>query len=144
MSMKSAEHTSTVLVVEDEGLVRRLSADELEDAGYRVLEAASAEEAISILEDGAGVAVLFTDVNMPGGLDGLALAQLVHDRWPRVRLLVTSGGLKVDPAHRPDDRPAVLLRARNLKMARSAHAYVRGSTDKFYAWLSESAGKTPA
>src|SRR5580704_5628561 len=103
MSMKSAEHTSTVLVVEDEGLVRRLSADELEDAGYRVLEAASAEEAISILEDGAGVAVLFTDVNMPGGLDGLALAQLVHDRWPRVRLLVTSGGLKVGPADVPDD-----------------------------------------
>jgi uncharacterized protein (DUF2252 family) len=51
---------------------------------------------------------------------------------------------KVDPIHRPDDRPAVLLRARNHKMARSAHAYVRGSTDKFYAWLDQSAGKTPA
>jgi CheY-like chemotaxis protein len=83
--------------------VRQLSADELESAGYRVLEAASAEEAISILEDGAGVAVLFTDVNMPGGLDGLGLARLVHDRWPCVRLLVTSGGIKVGPADVPDD-----------------------------------------
>jgi two-component system, response regulator PdtaR len=101
--MKQTAHTATVLVVEDEGLVRQLSAGELEEAGYRVLEAASAEEAISILESGAGVAVLFTDVNMPGGLDGLGLARLVHERWPRVRLLVTSGGAAVGAADVPDD-----------------------------------------
>jgi uncharacterized protein (DUF2252 family) len=51
---------------------------------------------------------------------------------------------KIDPVHRPDDRPAVLIRTRNLKMARSAHAYVRGSTAKFYEWLDESSGAVPA
>ena len=51
---------------------------------------------------------------------------------------------KVDPVHRPDDRPAVLAHTRNLKMARSAHAYVRGSTAKFYEWLDQSSGAVPA
>jgi len=51
---------------------------------------------------------------------------------------------KVDPVHRPDDRPSVLAHTRNLKMARSAHAYVRGSTAKFYEWLDQSAGAVPA
>lgn len=92
-----------VLVVEDEGLVRQMSADELVDAGYQVLEAANSREAISILESGVGVTVLFTDVNMPGELDGLELAHLVHDRWPCVRLLVTSGGARAGPQDVPDD-----------------------------------------
>lgn len=92
-----------VLVVEDEGLVRQMSADELAEAGYQVLEAANSREAISILESGVGVAVLFTDVNMPGELDGLELAHLVHDRWPRVRLLVTSGGARTGPQDVPDE-----------------------------------------
>jgi two-component system, response regulator PdtaR len=93
----------TILVVEDEGAIREASACELEDAGYAVLEAAGAREALAVLESGAAVAVLFTDVNMPGELDGLDLARLVHDRWPRVQLLVTSGGAKVGPADLPDD-----------------------------------------
>jgi CheY-like chemotaxis protein len=89
--MKSSSGSPTILVVEDDGLVRQVSAEELVDAGYQVLEAANAEEAIAIFESGVGVALLFTDVNMPGELDGLDLARLVHDRWPRVQLLVTSG-----------------------------------------------------
>ena len=51
---------------------------------------------------------------------------------------------RVDPVHRPDDRPAALAHTRNLKMARSAHAYVRGSTAKFYEWLDQSSGAVPA
>jgi two-component system, response regulator PdtaR len=93
----------TVLVVEDEGLVRDASVQQLTDAGYRVLEAESAEQAISILEAGAAVAVLFTDVNMPGELDGLDLARVVHQRWPAVRLIVTSGGGRVAPKDVPTD-----------------------------------------
>ena len=100
--MKQSPGAPTVLVVEDEGLVRQMSAEELADAGYRVLEAANSREAIDILEAGAGVAVLFTDVNMPGELDGLDLARLVHDRWPNVRLLVTSGGQRAGPEDVPD------------------------------------------
>lgn len=83
--------------------MRQMSADELADAGYQVLEAANSREAISILETGVRVSVLFTDVNMPGELNGLELAYLVHDRWPRVRLLVTSGGARAGPQDVPDD-----------------------------------------
>src|SRR5580692_10441147 len=101
--MKQAPGAPTVLVVEDEGLVRQMSADELADAGYQVLEAANSREAIAILETGAGVAVLFTDVNMPGDLDGLDLARLVHERWPNVRLLVTSDGQRAGPEDVPDE-----------------------------------------
>jgi CheY-like chemotaxis protein len=100
--MKSNPAPRIVLVVEDEGLVRQMSASELSDAGYEVREAADAREALAILEAAECVAVLFTDVNMPGELDGLALARLVDDRWPRVRLLVTSGGAKVGPADLPN------------------------------------------
>jgi two-component system, response regulator PdtaR len=101
--MRSGAGSPIVLVVEDEGLVRQMSADELADAGYQVLEAANSREAISILESGVRVAVLFTDVNMPGELDGLELARLVHDRWPRVGLLVTSGGARAGPDDVPDE-----------------------------------------
>jgi CheY-like chemotaxis protein len=100
--MKSSSGSPTILVVEDDGLVRQVSAEELIDAGYQVLEAANAEEAIAIFESGVGVALLFTDINMPGELDGLDLARLVHDRWPRVQLLVTSGKAS-DLDDLPDD-----------------------------------------
>ena len=100
--MKSSSGSPTILVVEDDGLVRQVSAEELIDAGSQVLEAANAEEAIAIFESGVGVALLFTDINMPGELDGLDLARLVHDRWPRVQLLVTSGKAS-DLDDLPDD-----------------------------------------
>jgi DNA-binding NtrC family response regulator len=101
--MISNIHHPTILIVEDEFLVRRVSADQLEEDGYCVLEAETAADAIRILESEAGVAVMFTDVNMPGDLDGLGLARLVHERWPAVRLLVTSGGGKVSAHDVPDD-----------------------------------------
>jgi len=80
-----------VLLVEDEPLVRELGALILGEAGYSVIEAASAPEALQTLEAGARVHLLFTDINMPGELDGLQLARVVADRWPAVRLLVSSG-----------------------------------------------------
>jgi len=117
--MNRAPEPRIILVVEDEGLVRQTSVDELCDAGYEVREAANAQEALCILETEARVAVLFTDVNMPGELDGLALARLVVDRWPRVRLLVTSGGGNVGPTDVPVDgrfiaKPYSLSRMRAL------------------------------
>ena len=73
----------------------------LEEAGYNVLEAGSAAEALLILEARSDVGVLFTDINMPGAIDGLSLAELVHQRWPQIKLVVTSGrGL---PRAVPDD-----------------------------------------
>jgi CheY-like chemotaxis protein len=80
-----------VLLVEDEPTVRMIACDGLEDAGFDVVEAANAEEAVAILADRSDVGVLFTDVDMPGDLDGLDLAELVHGRWPAIKLVVTSG-----------------------------------------------------
>lgn len=84
-------HKSKVLLVEDEMMVRMVGADALADAGYEVIEAGSADEAIRILEAVGEVEVLFTDIRMPGSMDGLQLAELVHERWPAVKILVTSG-----------------------------------------------------
>lgn len=90
-----------VLIVEDELLVRELAVAAIADAGFDVVEAANAQEALDILNSRADVGVLFTDVNMPGALDGLALAELVHQHWPAIKLVVTSGrGLE---APVPDD-----------------------------------------
>ena len=80
-----------VLIVEDEPLVRELAGAAITDAGFDVVEAANAQEALEILNDRQDIGVLCTDVNMPGPLDGLALARLVHERWPAIRLVVTSG-----------------------------------------------------
>jgi CheY-like chemotaxis protein len=82
---------AVVLVVDDEPMVRMLGADILEGAGYRVIEAADAAEALRVLEGAGGVSLLFTDVNMPGDLDGLDLARTVRKRWPDIRLLIVSG-----------------------------------------------------
>lgn len=90
-----------ILLVEDEPLVRWIAYEGLEDAGYDVLAVESAEKALEVLRTRLDVGVLFTDVDMPGGLDGLSLAELVHRAWPAVKLVVTSGrGIDRDV---PDD-----------------------------------------
>lgn len=81
----------TVLVVEDEALIRFSIADELRDAGYAVLEARNADEAIRILEADRTVDLVFTDIDMPGSMDGLRLSALIRDRWPPIRIIMTSG-----------------------------------------------------
>lgn len=80
-----------VLLVEDEPLVRVVACESLEDAGYDVLEARDAAEALQLMTTRDDVGVLFTDVNMPGAFDGLTLAELIHARWPDVKLVITSG-----------------------------------------------------
>ena len=80
-----------ILVVDDEPLLRTFNADMLSDAGFDVLEAADAEEALRLLEDVAGIQVVFTDVEMPGRIDGFALAELIEAQWPEIGVVVTSG-----------------------------------------------------
>lgn len=92
-----------VLVVEDEIAVRLVGSDALADAGFDVIEAASADEALRLLEAEADVEVLFTDIRMPGSMDGLALADLVHRRWPAMKILVTSGDTWPPKDRIPDD-----------------------------------------
>jgi DNA-binding NtrC family response regulator len=85
------EKRCRILVVEDETTVRMIGSDALADAGYEVLEAATADEAVHLLESVGEVHVLFTDVRMPGSMNGIELAKLVRERWPEMRILVTSG-----------------------------------------------------
>ena len=93
----------TVLVVEDEGLVRLDAAESLRDAGFAVLEATDAAEAMEIVLAREDIDVLFTDINMPGAMDGLELARRVHDCRPAVRLVLTSGAIKPTREQIPDD-----------------------------------------
>jgi CheY-like chemotaxis protein len=90
-----------ILVVEDDVLVRMIAADILSDAGFRTLEAHDAREAMKLLEARTDVRVLFTDWNMPGDIDGIGLARLVHRRWPTVGIIVTSGKMQPEPGDLP-------------------------------------------
>lgn len=83
-----------ILIVEDEPLLRLATIGTLEDAGYRVLEARDADEAIVILEERSDIRLVFTDIQMPGSMDGLKLAEAVRDRWPPVKLILTSGNFR--------------------------------------------------
>jgi CheY-like chemotaxis protein len=84
-----------VLVVEDEMLLRMRAVDMVEDAGYTSVEAVDADQAVAILESRSDIALLFTDIQMPGSMDGLELAHSVHDRWPPIRIILVSGQLKL-------------------------------------------------
>ena len=88
-----------VLVVEDETLIRELVAEELEEAGYSVVVANDADQAIAILEARQDIHLVFTDIDMPGSMDGLKLAAAVRDRWPPVHIIITTG--KVRPLEIP-------------------------------------------
>ncbi len=91
MNMASANPKSLVLVVEDEDLVRAYAVAMIEEAGFRVVEAANADQAIQILETRRDVSVIFTDVDMPGAMNGIRLAHAVRDRWPPIKIIATSG-----------------------------------------------------
>jgi two-component system, response regulator PdtaR len=82
--------TPVILIVEDEALVRLSAAGMLADAGFRTIEAANGDEALEVLDADSDVQLLFTDVNMPGTMDGLSLARRVRDRWPHIGIMVTS------------------------------------------------------
>jgi DNA-binding NtrC family response regulator len=82
---------AAILVVEDEALVRWATRDGIEDAGFQVHDARNADEAIKLLEANPDIGLIFTDVDMPGSMDGVKLAHYVRERWPPVKIIVTSG-----------------------------------------------------
>src|SRR5918994_2601531 len=103
MGQSTIEDPPVVLLVEDEPLVRMTATDELEEAGFHVLEAANADVALAVLVARSDeVRVLFTDVDMPGSMNGMALAEQVHRRWPHVLLLISSGYARPHPGEIPD------------------------------------------
>jgi CheY-like chemotaxis protein len=82
---------STVLIVEDEFIVRLTIAEYLRDEGYEVIEAGTADEALDVFKSGIAIDLLFTDVRMPGTMDGCELARRVRSEWPETPVILTSG-----------------------------------------------------
>ena len=94
---------AVVLVVEDEMLLRMRAVDMVEDAGFTSVEAVDADQAIAILESRSDIALLFTDIQMPGSMDGLRLAHAVRKRWPPIKIILVSGQLKLADLELPAD-----------------------------------------
>jgi CheY-like chemotaxis protein len=80
-----------ILVVEDEPLLLMMAVDVVEDAGFEAIEASNADQAIALLESNPDIIILWTDIDMPGSMDGLRLAVVVRDRWPPIEILIVSG-----------------------------------------------------
>ena len=93
---------SVVLIVEDEFLLRMNAVDMVGAAGFEVVAAANADEAIEILEARHDVTVIFTDIQMPGSMDGLKLARAVRGRWPPIKIIATSGHADVRETDLPE------------------------------------------
>jgi CheY-like chemotaxis protein len=92
-----------VLIVEDEMVLRMRAVDIVEDAGFTAVEAVNADEALSILESRSDISLLFSDIQMPGSMDGLKLAYAVHERWPAIKIILVSGHVKLSDADKPTD-----------------------------------------
>lgn len=92
-----------VVIVEDEVLIRLVVCDVLAEAGFDILEAGHADEAVGVLQSRAReVRALFTDVHMPGSMDGLALAHMSRRSWPWIALLIASGRARPEPDEMPE------------------------------------------
>jgi CheY-like chemotaxis protein len=91
-----------VLIVEDEFLIRMDAIDMIRSAGFDVVEAENADQALLILEERFDITVVFTDVHMPGSMDGLKLAAAIRGRWPPIKIVATSGMARVSK----DDLPS--------------------------------------
>ena len=96
------EPKTPVLVVEDEIFIRMVAVDTLAERGYSTLEAGDAADAIALIERTPGIALIFTDINMPGDKDGLDLAAEVAMRWPEIEIIVTSGARRLSDDQIPD------------------------------------------
>ena len=101
MKRALSEERPVVLVVEDEFLIREYAVEIINEAGFEAIEAANADEAIEILESRGDIRIVFTDINMPGSIDGLRLAHAVRDRWPPIKLIVTSGHMTLPESALP-------------------------------------------
>jgi two-component sensor histidine kinase/CheY-like chemotaxis protein len=101
MSSGLTEPSTNVLVVEDEGILRMCAVDMVEDAGFIAIEAGNADQALSILESRSDISLLFSDIQMPGSMDGLKLAYVVHERWPSIKIILVSGKVALSDTDKP-------------------------------------------
>jgi two-component system, response regulator PdtaR len=95
-TVSQGERLPSVLIVEDDFLVRAVAVAHLEESGFSIVEAQTADEAMVILRDDRSIAAVFSDVQMPGSMDGIALAQWLARMYPNVKVLLTSGRLDPD------------------------------------------------
>lgn len=105
MALSRPSSRPVVLVVEDEPLLRLMAVDMIDDEGFEVLQANGAKEAIRILESRPDIRLVFTDIDMPGGPDGLELAAVIRDRWPPIAIIITSGKARPGTADMPTGTP---------------------------------------
>ncbi len=105
MSLMSASNMPKplALVVEDEPLLRLDAVALFEDSGFDVIEASNADDALQILTARPGIEIVFTDVNMPGTLDGLGLAKAIHSRFQHIYIIIVSGQAHINQADMPPD-----------------------------------------
>jgi two-component system, response regulator PdtaR len=103
MGSPAGKSPRIVLIVEDEPLLRMLAAEVVEEAGFVAIEARDADEAIVLLESHPDISLLFTDINMPGSMDGLKLAHAVRNRWPPIKILLVSGQVQLQPSELPSN-----------------------------------------
>src|SRR5438045_5175884 len=101
LSPQKAKHMR-ILVVEDDAIINALTSDDFESAGYDVVSACDADEAIAVLESRNDIQVILTDITMPGSMDGLKLAAVVHNRWPPVHIVITSGNSRPRESEMPE------------------------------------------
>jgi CheY-like chemotaxis protein len=138
----------TILVVEDEILVRTVIAAYLRDCGFDVVEAGNADEAVRVLEAGIRIDIVFSDVNMPGSLDGFGPAQWLRRERPRLKIILTSGAAQGGEGRerplraRPD--PGQALRLRRTGAPASGSAVEKRLTPRRREAPSRSRGVTPA
>ena len=125
MKRRSILQAPVVLLVEDEPLVREFEIDVLQDAGFRVLEARTADEAFDMLRGRPDVRIVFTDVDMPGSLNGFEFSRLVHQGWPEVAILVSSGKMAPNDGDLPEGAAFIAKPYRPDELVEQLHKLVR-------------------
>lgn len=122
-----ASKKSVILIVEDEILLRMAALEIIREAGFEVLEAANADEAIQLLETRLDIAVIFTDIDMPGSMNGLKLAQAVRGRWPPIKIIATSGHFKIQDGDLPSGGRFFLKPYRWADVMNTLHEFTRAA-----------------
>lgn len=116
-----------ILVVEDDTLLRMHAAEMIEEAGFEVIEAPNADEAIRQLEARLDIAILFTDIDMPGSMNGLKLAHAVADRWPPIRIVATSGHFKMQDGDLPEGGLFIAKPYRSQQILSTLHGLAKAA-----------------
>jgi two-component system, response regulator PdtaR len=124
MDVMASKAAPVILIVEDDPCLRMVAVEFVNEAGFETLEACDADQAIAILESSSKITVLFTDINMPGSMDGLQLAHVVSNRWPVIEILIASGHVLLPQADLPPNGRFLRKPYRAAAMIADLHSLV--------------------